>query len=452
MPNKSPLDPALLIQLQAAQPILWLNTSLAAEPQGAALFPCAQMLEAEQRLALFAPLLAQLFPELKPSAGLIESALQPAPALGRLLLGQSPAAGRVLLKCDHALPVAGSVKARGGIYEVLCVAEQLACEAGLLPRADNGEPGPGYQRLAQSDARALFGGYRISVGSTGNLGLSIGIMAARLGFEVSVHMSRDAKVWKKKRLRDAGVEVVEHPGDYAAAVAEGRRQAEADPRGYFVDDENSERLFYGYSVAALRLQRQLQQAGIPVDRDHPLFVYLPCGVGGAPGGISYGLKRLFGAHVHCFFAEPVQAPCMLYALAAGRVLPVSELGLSGATAADGLAVGCASALVAERMRTRVSGVFTLTDAELLRWVYLLHQQEGIDVEPSASAGCAGPVWLSQSDAGRAYRQQQGLDPHMERAHHIVWTTGGRFVPEAEQAGFIECGRQLIVNPNYSIAL
>ena len=452
MPTPSPaLTPSLSLQLKTAQPTLWLNPGLVAEPAGSGEPACAEMQEAEQRLAFFAPLLVKLFPELQPSAGLIESALRPAPALGRILLGRGAGADRVLIKCDHALPVAGSVKARGGIYEVLCFAEQLALEAGLLHRVGNTGLEQSSLRLAEIDARALFGRYRIAVGSTGNLGLSIGIMAARLGFLVTVHMSRDAKAWKKKRLRDAGVAVVEHRGDYAAAVAEGRRQTDADPYGYFVDDENSERLFYGYSVAALRLQRQLQQAGIQVDRDNPLFVYLPCGVGGAPGGISFGLKQLFGDSVHCFFAEPVQAPCMLYALAAGRVLPVSELGLRVATEADGLAVGCASALVAERMSTRLSGVFTVTDEDLLRWVYLLHQHEGIDVEPSATAGFAGPAWLSQSEAGRAYLQQQELGSAMQRAHHIIWTTGGSFVPPTEQADFIARGAaQVAKQPAFSV--
>ncbi len=447
MTTDTTIDTQLQQQLQTSQPLLWLNPGLGNNAEATQNSACVQMLDAERRLQRFAPLLAQLFPELASSGGQIESSLQPIPAMARVLLGQCASADRVLIKCDHALPVAGSVKARGGIYEVLYFAEQLALQARLLPRPQRPESDPvcdsDYQCLADSKAQGLFSRYRIAVGSTGNLGLSIGIMAARLGFQVSVHMSRDAKAWKKKRLRDAGVEVIEHQGDYAAAVAEGRQQSLADPYGYFVDDENSEQLFYGYSVAALRLQQQLHQANIPVDHDHPLFVYLPCGVGGAPGGISYGLKQIFGNNVHCFFAEPLQAPCMLYALASSRIAPVSELGMSLATEADGLAVGCASALVVEKMKNRLSGVFTVSDDDLFRWLYQLHQHEAIDIEPSASAGFGGLSWLVQSDTGRAYLQQHGLERVMDKAHHIVWSTGGSLVPTTEQTTFIERGRQLL---------
>lgn len=422
------LLPQVAASLRHRRPFLWLNGNrrpIDALSDGP--FGLADVHAAAARLDRFAPLLASLFPELAATGGIIESVLVPAPNLENELLGSAP--GRLLVKCDHALPVAGSIKARGGIYEVLCHAEDLAIGDGLI------EPGGDIRQLQSDAVKARFARHSVAVGSTGNLGLSIGIMAAALGFRAVVHMSSDAKAWKKSRLRDRGVEVVEHDGDFGRAVEAGRRQAESDPDAYFVDDEYSPTLFFGYAVAALRLKRQLDELAITVDADHPLFVYLPCGVGGSPGGILFGLRHLFGDHVHCFLAEPVEAPCVLLRLALDRDRPISvrELGLANCTEADGLAVAQASDFAAPLMRPLASGAYTVTDDMLFDDMRLLDRTEGLSVEPSAAAGLAGPRWLTTSAEGRAY--QDGCAIGTARPTHIVWTTGGSLVPEAERQRF-----------------
>lgn len=430
---------------------------------------------ASRRLAWFAPLLAQLFPDaLAASGGLIESPLLPVPAL-QAALGLPPASGALFVKADHALPVAGSVKARGGIHEVLEHAEGLAVRHGLLPADAAARAAVPATVLAEPPARALFAAHQVAVGSTGNLGLAIGVMAAALGFEAVVHMSADAKAWKKDRLRQRGVRVVEHSGDYAQAVAAGRAEAQAaGGRVHFVDDERSASLFLGYAVAAERLAGQLAAAGRKVDAEHPLIVHLPCGVGGAPGGIAWGLARVFGPHAHCFFAEPVQSPCFLLGLlvthgpsrarwpalqalaqraaAEGEPPSVYDIGLTNRTEADGLAVPRASALALAWAGPALAGAYTVTDDDLHRLLHAAAVHEALRLEPSAAAGFAGPLLLAHSAAGQAWLDARGLRPHLARATQIAWTTGGQAVPDAEIAAFRQRGAQLAATPADDAAL
>lgn len=433
------IDTPLGQTLSAGKPTLWLNPEFkAGRGFQSSELSLSDIHQADQRLRRCAALLQQLFPELISSNGLIESELLSATNLQQQHYPEL--SGKLMIKGDHALPVAGSIKARGGIHEVLCHAEQLALEHGIISSYDDN-----YLKLLSEDAQALFNRHEIAVSSTGNLGLSIGIISAALGFRSVVHMSVEAKQWKKQRLRDRGVNVVEHSDDYSAAVAAGRAASNADPVSYFVDDENSPRLFLGYAVAALRLQQQLIEQQIPVDAEHPLFVYIPCGVGGAPGGINFGLKQIFGAHVHCFFAEPVQAPCVLIGMQADdkqHPESVYQVGLRVDTEADGLAVSMASGWVCSVIENMLSGIFTVTDEELFRNLFRLCQSEGIEVEPSAAAGLSGPVWLTGTEPGKAYQQQQRLEPLMHNATHLLWTTGGLFVPAEEMQKFQQRGSQL----------
>ena len=414
----------LIEKIMKKEETLWLNPLIGSTEKSR--LTVADVKDASRRLDRFAPYIATVFPETKSSNGMIESPLSDILHMKSLLEKEYNLTipGELLLKEDNALPISGSIKARGGIYEVLKHAETLALDAGLITLEDD------YATFAEPVFKAFFSEYKIAVGSTGNLGLSIGIMSAKLGFDVSVHMSADAKAWKKDLLREKGVSVIEYADDYSKAVEEGRRQANADPSCHFVDDENSTDLFLGYAVAGERIATQLAEKNIRVDEDHPLFVYLPCGVGGGPGGVAFGLKLIYGEHVHCFFAEPTHSPCMLLGMMTGLhdKISVGDFGLDNKTAADGLAVGTASGSVGKTMAPLLSGCYTISDKTMFHLLKALVQTENIRLEPSALAGMIGPIETIKRAVAHA---------NAEHATHLVWATGGGMVPSSEMNDYIE---------------
>lgn len=404
----------LLEDLKKAKEVIWYNPNYTSFEKVKSSLPLSydDVLLAEKRLKRFAPYIKKVFPEV--NDGIIESKISNIPNM-KIQMEKDfnkKIYGQLILKRDDLLPIAGSIKARGGIYEVLKHTETLATDNGLLSLEDN------YSILAEDNFRKFFSQYTIQVGSTGNLGLSIGIMSAKLGFKVIVHMSSDAKEWKKNLLRSKEVNVVEYKSDYSKAVEEGRALSDNNPKSYFIDDENSKNLFMGYAVGGMRTKEQLDSMGIVVDSEHPLFVYLPCGVGGGPGGVAYGLKLMYGDNVKCFFAEPTHSPAMLLGLASGLhdKISVQDIGLDNKTHADGLAVGRPSSFVGKIMDKILTGSFTIDDYRLFDFLKALYREEKIFLEPSALAGFLGPIF-----AGEKYKN--------ENITHICWGTGGSLVPE-----------------------
>lgn len=406
----------LVDKMAKAEKVFWLNPD--SGKSETLPFTMDDINDAEARLERFSKYIAVAFPETKEANGIIESELVEIPKMKEELVKRTGNfEGRLFLKKDSHLPVSGSIKARGGIYEVLKFAEEVAIKEGMLSLDDD------YSILLEDKFKEVFSKYSVAVGSTGNLGLSIGIISAKLGFKVTVHMSADARQWKKDLLRSKGVTVIEYPEDYQVAVAQGRKEAANDPYCHFVDDEGSSDLFLGYSVAAKRIVKQFEDNNILCDKDHQVYVYIPCGVGGAPGGVTFGLKEMYGDNIHIYFAEPTHAPCMTLGLVTGlnNGICCADIGLDGKTQADGLAVGRASRLVGTIMKTLLDGCYTIQDEELYPFLTKLKDLEGIFIEPSSTASFIGPALVNKPGT------------------HILWATGGNMVPEDEKKKYYEMG-------------
>ena len=124
-------------------------------------------------------------------------------------------------------------------------------------------------------------------------------------------------------------------------------------------------------------------------------------------------------------------------------MSVQDFGIDNVTAADGLACGRPSGFVGRAMQHLIDGFVTVDDDHLYTLLAQLHEAEGIDIEPSSTAGLLGPVRVSE-DAD--YRARLGLDDRtLERATHIVWATGGSMVPRPEMSEYVRRGRELLRN-------
>lgn len=311
-------------------------------------------------------------------------------------LKKSKLGDEVYLKLDSHLKVAKSVKARGGFNEVISYIEKVLKEKNLFEN---------FLSLKLQDIKDIMKDYTIEVSSTGNLGLSIGLCAKAFGFKAKVHMSRDAKEWKKEMLRKVGAEVIEYDNDYTYAVKMGRLSASKNPMSYFVDDEMSEKLFLGYASSIFEIIDQIKDNKMQITYEEPLNVFLPCGVGGAPGGIAFALRSFFKDYVKIYFLEPTEYPSMLYSYLMKKVSSVNEINLAMSTVADGLACASPSKLVFPMLDFLVDGFFTFNDEDILR-----AKKKIFDIDKEI-------VEASSATAALAYEKL------MRPKNSLLWITG-----------------------------
>ena len=212
----------ILNDLKSMEEVCWINPGYKKFKDIKDQLPITadEIWDAEKRLQKFAPYLAKAFPD--SVDGIIESPISDIPNMKNWIERENGEGipGKLYLKRDDLHPIGGSIKARGGVYEVLKHAEALAVENGLLNSDED------YKRFGDKDFVAFYSKYTIQVGSTGNLGLSIGVIGAKLGFKVIVHMPFDSKQWKIDMLRINGVTVVKYSEDYSKVVEEGRKNSQ----------------------------------------------------------------------------------------------------------------------------------------------------------------------------------------------------------------------------------
>ena len=109
---------------------------------------------------------------------------------------------------------------------------------------------------------------------------------------------------------------------------------------------------------------------------------------------------------------------------------VQDVGLTGHTSADGLAVGRPSKFVGKTVEHLVAGMFTVKDGILFDYMRGLVDTEDIFIEPSSCAALHGVTKLHTME--QLLKANKLTGERLANATHIAWATGGSMVPDEER--------------------
>ena len=209
--------------------------------------------------------------------------------------------------------------------------------------------------------------------SAGNFGQGLARAAVRRGRSITVFAAERANPLKVAAMRALGAEVRLHGADFDAAKAEARRQADASG-AFYVEDGALPEIAEGAGTIAL----ELTEAGVV-----PQVMLVPLGNGALVTGMGAWLRHA-APSTRVVGVVAAGAPSMRLSFELGRPIPTP----AAETIADGIAVREPVPYALATMRGVVDEVVSVTDADIVRAMRLVHEHLGIVVEPAGAAGLA----------------------------------------------------------------
>ncbi|HSI01625.1 MAG TPA: diaminopropionate ammonia-lyase [Reyranella sp.] len=289
--------------------------------------------------------------------------------------------GEVRIKDESQRFGFGAFKALGG---VLAVANRLT-----------GAVGEAYHSAASIEDvmngrhREVTAAYVFATASSGNHGRAVAAGAKLFGNRCVIFLPRFTSAEKEAAIRDRGAEVVRVDGDYEAAVAECRRQSEAN--GWTIISDTSwdgyedvpRDVMRGYAVLVEEVIRQW--------RPGPTHVFVQAGVGGLAAAVIGYLWARYQPRPRFIVVEPESADCWFQSNRAGK--PALASG-NAETAMGGLACREISPVTWPVVGLATDWFMTITEDEVLPARRLLaHPLDGDPAIASGPSGCAGLAGL-----------------------------------------------------------
>jgi threonine dehydratase len=195
--------------------------------------------------------------------------------------------------------------------DALGVAGQLVLKLEFLQVTGSFKPRGAFNRLLSADIPKAG----VIAASGGNHGVAVAYAAHRLGVPATIFVPTIAAPAKLKRIRDSGAEVIVSGSNYAEALALSMERAKASG-ALVVHAYDQPEVILGQGTVGLELMAQAPTLDT---------VLIAVGGGGLIGGIALALA---GSGVRIIGVEPVLAPTLHDALAAGRPVPVEVAGVA----------------------------------------------------------------------------------------------------------------------------
>lgn len=229
----------------------------------------------------------------------------------------------------------------------------------------------GYNALSQLSAEQKKRG--VVAFSSGNHAQAVALSGRLLGVPAVIVMPTDAPPVKLAATRGYGAEVI----SYDASNEDRQKIAEqlAAERGLtLIPPFDHPHILAGQGTAAKEL---LEETG-PLD-----ILMVPCGGGGLLSGCSIAAKQL-SPSCKVIGVEPAAGDDGLRAFRAGKLVSVPL----PMTIADGARTMSLGKLTFSIIQKNVHDFLTVTDEELLKWMFFLWERMKIVVEPTGALAAA----------------------------------------------------------------
>jgi len=320
------------------------------------------------------------------------TSLHSLPALAKRL-----GVGEIRIKDESQRFGFGAFKALGG---VLGVYGELRSSVGEAYHRT-----PTFEEVMKGEHREVTDRFVFTTASSGNHGRSVAAGAKLFGNRCVIFLPKFTSAEKEAAIRARGAEVIRVDGDYDTAVAECRRQADAN-RWTIISDtswpgyEKTPRdVMRGYTVLVEEIIRQW--------RPGPTHVFVQAGVGGLAAAVFGYLWARYEPRPNFIVVEPASADCWFQSNLAGK--PALASG-DADTVMGGLACREISPVTWPVIGLAADWFMTILEEQVMPTRHLLgHPLDGDPALASGPSGCAGLAGFTRICTDEAAFKALGLN-------------------------------------------